>query len=566
MTTPAMRGYLLGISAVLATLALGGASCSGRGKQKPAAPGTTVTLFALAELRGQIEPCGCTTDPLGDLARTAQLVAEARAKGPTVVVDAGSLLYSQPVIADQARPQEELKADLLARLYQGELGVAAVGLGPHDLAGGKDKLRLPRHAANVAADAGLSLEAPEVIDAGGIKLGVFGVVDPARLPGVTAGDPVEAARRAVAQLREAKVAHIVGLASMGKKEAAALARAVDGIDVLVVAAGLEAPLPEQVGGAEQVGSTWLVVPTDRGQVVARLELTVRGDGPLVDAIGTEAAARRRQQLQGRIGMLDVQLAEWARDPTADQGFVAARQRERDELAAEEAALARQPLRVPARGSYFQLAQVRIAKGLACDGEVVTAKQEYAKAAGAANVAAAASIPPVPVPEGAATYVGNDRCNECHEDAVTFWKTTRHAGAWETLEKVNKQFDYDCTGCHATGWGKPGGSSMAAVAAGPTLRDVGCETCHGPGSIHVVNAETEDFPSITLVPKLDLCASECHTPEHSDTFNHTAYLRDVVGPGHGEHTRDELGPGPTGRELREAGLARAGAALGAGCPK
>ena len=53
------------------------------------------TIFALAEVRGQIGPCGCTSDPLGDIARTTQLVEDARKAGPVFVVDAGSLLYSQ---------------------------------------------------------------------------------------------------------------------------------------------------------------------------------------------------------------------------------------------------------------------------------------------------------------------------------------------------------------------------------------------------------------------------------------------------------------------------------------
>ncbi len=557
-----MRLYLLGIVAAVSWI-----SCSGRGARSPAVRETKLTLFALGEIRGQIEPCGCTTDPLGDMARTAELVTLARARGPVVVVDTGSLLYSQPVVAEHARPQEELKADLLASLYRGQLGVAAVGLGPHDLAGGPGKVRLPRQAANLPAAAGVPLEPPKVIEVGGARLGVFGVIDPAQVPGMGATDPVAAATAAVAELRQAKVERVIGLVTMSKKDAVALARAVPGIDVLVIGAGLQAPKPEEVqASAEQIGSTWVLTPTDRGQVVSRLELTLRGDGPLVDAVGAEAAAGRGRELTARVAVLDEQLAAWAKDPTADAAFVAARMAERDALAAEAAGLAATPVRIPKRGSYFQLAQLRISKILACDPRVVGAKQEYARAAGAANVAAAKAIAPVPVPKGTAIYVGTGKCAECHEDAVTFWKKTRHAGAWRTLEKVDKQFDYDCTGCHVTGWGRPGGASMAAVADAPTLRDVQCETCHGPGSIHAATAETSDELSITLVPPLEMCASQCHTPELSDTFAHTPYLRDIVGPGHGEHTLEELGPGPTGRELRQAGLARAGAVIGAGCPK
>src|SRR3954470_12182784 len=83
----------------------GGGSASGGGK--------TFTLIALAEMRGQIAPCGCTSDPLGDLSRTAQLVESTRAGGPTLVLDAGSVLYSKSPVPDQLAAQEELKADLL---------------------------------------------------------------------------------------------------------------------------------------------------------------------------------------------------------------------------------------------------------------------------------------------------------------------------------------------------------------------------------------------------------------------------------------------------------------------
>lgn len=560
-----MRGYLLGI---LAAAALGCLSCSGRGAgHGPSIPPTQVTLFALGELRGQIEPCGCTTDPLGDLARTAELVSQARARGPVVVVDTGSLLYSQPVVAAQARPQEDLKADLIATIYRDQLAVAAVGLGPHDLAAGPGQTRLPRQVANLPASAGIALDPPKVIDLGGARLGVFGVIDPALVPTLGATDPIAAATAAIAGLQKDKATLIVALASMSKKDAIKLARTVPGIDVLVIGAGLEAPRPEQVtASAEQVGTTWVLTPTDRGQVVSRLELTLRGAGPLVDAVGAEAAVGRRQELEARVARLDEQLAAWAADPTADPAFVAARKQEREQLAAEATALTANPERVPARGSYFELAQIRIAKILACDTRVVTAKQEYARASGVANVKAAAAIPPVPVPKGAATYVGVEACADCHEDAVTFWRKSRHAGAWRTLEKVDKQFDYDCTGCHVTGWAQPGGASMASVEAGATLRDVQCETCHGPGSIHV-DADDEDAKkTIQLAPPHDLCANQCHTREHSDTFEWTPYMRDVLGPGHGEHAVKEYGPGPTGRELRKAGLAKAGAVIGAGCPK
>ena len=92
----------------------------------------------------------------------------------------------------------------------------------------------------------------------------------------------------------------------------------------------------------------------------------------------------------------------------------------------------------------------------------------------------------------------------------------------------------------------------------------CETCHGPGSIHVAKGGEEKPLAITTTPAADLCASQCHTHEHSDTFQHDAYLRDITGPGHAPKFRAKLGDGPTGHDLRTAALDKAGRTLGAGC--
>src|SRR5580704_2792341 len=112
----------------LAALALICACCSKSDIRQPAGDtpvptSPTFTVMALAEVRGQIGPCGCTSDPLGDISRTAQLVADARAKGPVLFLDAGSLLYSQNPIPPHVDAEEDLKADLLASIYQNELKV-----------------------------------------------------------------------------------------------------------------------------------------------------------------------------------------------------------------------------------------------------------------------------------------------------------------------------------------------------------------------------------------------------------------------------------------------------------
>jgi hypothetical protein len=343
-----------------------------------------------------------------------------------------------------------------------------------------------------------------------------------------------------------------------------MARDIGGIDFTIAGLGAVAPEPDRIDiEATKVGDGWLVVPANRGQILSRIDIYMRGGRPFADAVGKGAATTRIAQLDKQIASLDAELAKFRQDKTADPKFIAAKQAERDELIAQKNRLASQPLASPAKGSFFTLEQLRINKTLACSAPVRDAIKAYDLAAGEMNVKAAAGKLPAPAPRGKAGYVGDEQCSDCHDEEMKFWKTTRHAGAWKTLVDRNQQFHYDCIGCHVTGWDQPGGTNMAKTEG---MRDVQCEVCHGPGSIHVAKGGEERPFAVIRKPKDDLCATQCHTKEHSDTFELKAYSRDILGPGHGEEFRATLGNGPTGRELRSAALDKAGRTLGAGCAK
>lgn len=552
--------------------ALAVAACSGTSKT-PAGNGAggdgSLTIFVTTEIKGQIEPCGCTSDPMGDLARTAALIAQTRAGGHVLYVDGGSLLYTELPMRDARRTQEELKAELLVGALGSPLEAAAVGLGPYDLAAGPGKVRPARQAANLAAGAGVPIEAPKVVTVGGVKVGVFGVVAPELVApfGLKADDPRAAAKQAIAALRGDGARVIVGLAHMTRMDARTLAREVPGIDFLVI--GRDAPEPDEVApGPDRVGDTWLVQPANRGQVITRLDVTVRGEGAFTDAIGEDRAAAEIEVLDERIARLERDVAQWEKDPSAEAAFVASQRAELDRLKAERAALANGALRVPATGSWFVMRQVGIRKKLPCDEALVAKKIGYDEAVGRANLEAAkGQAPPAPA-EGAAGYAGLEECGYCHEEAVEFWNQTRHAGAWETLVKGGKQLNLECVYCHVTGFDEPGGVGLAALVAEDAevkLHDVQCEVCHGPSSLHV-DADGKEKPSSLVLSTPESRCITCHNELHSDTFQYEAYLRDVTGPGHGEKLHAKLGDGPTGRELRGAALDKAGAAIGRGCPK
>ena len=130
-----------------------------------------------------------------------------------------------------------------------------------------------------------------------------------------------------------------------------------------------------------------------------------------------------------------------------------------------------------------------------------------------------------------------------------------AEAWPTLVAGGKQADYKCVSCHVTGYGQVGGSALGFTKG---LTNVQCETCHGPGSLHVAAKGLEE-PSTMHRETPETTCLGCHNEHHSDTFQYVAYLRDVLGPGHGASARTKLGEGVTGHELRTAAQNRASTA-------
>jgi hypothetical protein len=255
-------------------------------------------------------------------------------------------------------------------------------------------------------------------------------------------------------------------------------------------------------------------------------------------------------LEDELARAEARIAKFSADASADPTFIARLESERDRLRAsleQEAS--------PDAKAVAVFDQVKITCKLPVDDAAKRQLGAYDQAVAQANKRRFAGVKPPAPAKRRAGFVGTEECEGCHDEAIEFWKTTVHADAYETLVVDNKQFDLNCVGCHVTGFRQPGGSE---VVENEGLRDVQCEVCHGPASKHIDDGG-DDLSRIELEAPAELCALECHTPEHSDTFDYVPYLRDVLGPGHGEEARKKLGEGPTGRELRKAGLAKAGGA-------
>lgn len=113
------------------------------------------------------------------------------------------------------------------------------------------------------------------------------------------------------------------------------------------------------------------------------------------------------------------------------------------------------------------------------------------------------------------YVGDAKCAECHDDIHPKLKETPHQRAFATLVATHDETDPECVRCHVTGWGMESG--WVDEARTPTLKNVNCEACHGPGSDH---AETLAKTPAGKVGE-STCL-KCHDPDNSPRFQFKTY--------------------------------------------
>jgi len=139
------------------------------------------------------------------------------------------------------------------------------------------------------------------------------------------------------------------------------------------------------------------------------------------------------------------------------------------------------------GEEFQPAKADLAKN-----PVARLMEDYAKEIQSENYLA--KYPQVVHPHEVAIlgmggkapeYIGSESCKGCHSEAYTIWKGTPHSHAYKTLENATnpslRQYDPECIVCHTVGYGyKTGFRDEKSTAK---LMNVGCESCHGPGSGH-----------------------------------------------------------------------------------
>jgi hypothetical protein len=106
-------------------------------------------------------------------------------------------------------------------------------------------------------------------------------------------------------------------------------------------------------------------------------------------------------------------------------------------------------------------------------------------------------------DGTPHYIGSEECSSCHRQAYDVWEASAHSHAYKTLVDAKhpslRQYDGECIVCHTVGFGyKTGFTNEKAT---PHLVNVGCESCHGPGSLHAANPKNKEWQERMNLPWL-----------------------------------------------------------------
>jgi len=429
-------------------------------------------LVITGQTYGYLQPCGCSRPQLGGLERRANFIAGLKAKGwPVAGVDLGDVLPAAGIVPEQV----VLKyATTLPALR--EMGYVAVGVGkaefttglfrlldqyaakkdqpPFTLAGNVgglvgDKVT-PRATAFPGAGSRPSVGLTEVVEVGTISVGFAGVVGPSVAKSIGTNTLV-----GVTSDKDALAVAVKELADDLKKPK---------LNVLLYQGTFEE--------AQKIAKDW---PQFRVVVCLSDDAAPPETPDVVTAPGGEKVLVVRVGHKGRyVGVI---AAFKKADGGFDLKYELVPMGERYVTAGDEDAARKANPTLALLDDYADRVKTRNLLGKFPQGTHPLQTQN---------------------PKLNLSYVGSEACAKCHADQHTKWNESRHAHAFEALEKAAKRpaqrhFDGECVLCHTVGLGYKTGYRDDLTT--PALKHVGCESCHGPGAGHA--ADPKDAKLLAL---------------------------------------------------------------------
>jgi 2',3'-cyclic-nucleotide 2'-phosphodiesterase (5'-nucleotidase family) len=232
---------------------------------KPDSDKTPISFLVSADTNGWIVPCGCSTKQSGGLLRRGTMVSQMKARQPTIVLDVGGA----------AAGKSDYHRTKLEAILKGEIamGVAAHNIGASEAAFGAEVIReiasqlsAPLLSSNVCdADGKLLVEPVKIVEANGLSIAVFGVLDPSLRSGnLQIKEPRQSVLDLLDQLDEPVDGKIV-LAYLPREDLFELAKQLPEVDAVI-----GGPTGQTVAPT-QIGATLVASSTNKGKFIVQME-------------------------------------------------------------------------------------------------------------------------------------------------------------------------------------------------------------------------------------------------------------------------------------------------------
>jgi hypothetical protein len=433
------------------------------------------------------------------------------------------LLFQRKTIKAQKELEEKVKADGIAAALQ-LMDCRAVGIGAHDLAGGLNFLQELRKRHNTTW-LSMNLVDPEkkkpiftphlITEIGGLKIALLGLTD-------DQGEHNEVGQnkdyiilpwqdllpKALAEVKK-KVDMTILLSSYSYQVNKEIAETVDGLH-MILESGHAAPTADPY----TVENTLIAQTGTRGKYLGMMQIEWNQAGKWSEQsfMRIRTQEDRLKRIQGQLARLERQKNKKALSKDKEYKMLSI---EAKQLAVSIKALKKSRDSSPEDNDMCKYTNqfIPLATSLPEDPEVKKIIDQTIQKANEINKQriTQAGKPIITLQD----IAGSQKCQQCHADQMNIWQESGHAQAWTTLEKKNQQFNEDCLICHVTlpvyDPDKVKAGNLLLMMP-KSLKNVGCEACHGPGAAH--SAGQGKIP--VARPDEKVCL-QCHTPEHDDNF-------------------------------------------------
>ncbi len=440
-----------------------------------------ITLVYAGDRLGKVEPCGCPKNPMGHIARQVAYLDQRRAKNPNIITfDLGNYFFESLTIEEVLREQQARRAAILSRSLH-KLKFDFMVPGPTDFAAGfagykrlVKGSKIPVLAADLRTPSGEPVFAShKIFTRNGKRILVIGIAGFVPVDTQLKRDaPLATIRRIRAEVGPVDITIVAS--HLDRSSGLGIGKSEPGLAAVLIADKHLHLIPKQAGGAVVVGNS------KEGKHVSELQLNHRGLGGYAGGMSMRRLEFKRRKATG----LQAEII----------------QAELDELKA---------------GNTFTYRIDALGEEKDEDPEVAGWVKAYVHFVGKIELQRGESPPGY---SGEGDFAGVDACATCHPTIVQTWRATRHAIAYESLYSRGQHLDRECIGCHTAGWRHSGGFSDPRAVG--ILKNVQCESCHGPGKEH---SKTGDKRLIERgKANAEFCQS-CHQKELETGFKEETYI-------------------------------------------